>query len=74
MVSMQLNHLHVLLLLHVALARRIAEPSIDLVTVAAKMLSLIVEAVVLKDQLAFSGTGLVWKVNMASSHDSDQLC
>ena len=61
LVGAKLCHLHVLFLVQLALARHIQEPSSQLVSTSAKMLSLVIEAVVLKDSLVNSGTGLVWK-------------
>lgn len=63
MVSARLNYLHVGLLLHLALVRRVSEPGVRLLAISAEMLSLIVEAVVLRDRLANSGTSLRWKVS-----------
>ena len=61
LVGAKLCHLHVLFLVQLALARHIQEPSSQLVSTSVKMLSLVIEAVVLKDSLVNSGTGLVWK-------------
>jgi hypothetical protein len=61
LVSTRLNHLHVLFLLRLALLRGIAEPDARLISVAADMLSLVVETAILKQKLANSGTGLIWK-------------
>lgn len=63
MVSARLNHLHVLLLLRLALVQRIADPDLSLVSIAADILSLTTEAALVKHKLANSGTGLVWKVS-----------
>ena len=64
MVSIRINYLHVQLLLRLALVQRVSEPNIELVTVAADMLSLTVEAIVLKHHMVNSGTGLVWRVSI----------
>lgn len=63
MLSNRLNYLHVLFLLQSALVRSMSEPDAEIINVAAEMLSLVAEAMVLKDSLAFSGTGLLWKVS-----------
>lgn len=63
MVSARLNHLHILLLLRRALGQRIADPDPQMVSIAAEMLSLATEAALLKQELANSGTSLVWKVS-----------
>lgn len=62
MVSTLLNHLHVHFLLHLQLQVRVNDPGPELVSIAAKMFSLAVESVLLKDFLAYSGTTLDWKV------------
>ncbi|EKG15158.1 hypothetical protein MPH_07604, partial [Macrophomina phaseolina MS6] len=61
LVSTRLNHLHVLFLLRLALVHRTSEPDARLLVISANMLNLVMEAVVLKDRLANSGTSLVWK-------------
>lgn len=60
----KLNHLHVLFLLRLALVRRMSEPDPEINKVAADMLNLVIEAVMLKDSLVNSGTSLVWKVSV----------
>ena len=61
LVSIQLNHLHVLLLLRLALVHRVSEPDTRLLAISVNMLGVIAEAIVLRDSLANSGTSLVWK-------------
>lgn len=63
MVSAKLNHLHVLFLLYLALAEHIADPGPELIAVSSRMISLVVEAVLLRDSLTNSGTGLIWRVS-----------
>lgn len=65
MVSTRLNYAHVMFLLRQTLAHRVSEPDAELLAISADMLSLVVEAVVLKDRLANSGTSLVWKESFA---------
>lgn len=62
LVSARLNHLHILLLLNVALQRHVSEPDTRLVIISANMLSLVIQAILLKERLANSGTSLIWKV------------
>lgn len=38
------------------------EPDIPIIETAGQMLALVVEAILLRDQLTNSGTGLIWKV------------
>lgn len=64
--SARLNYLHVHFLLHLSQNERIKEPSHHLLSVSAEMLSLVVEAAVLKEQLLNSGTGIVWRVSCFS--------
>lgn len=59
---MRLNHLHVLFLLRLALVHRVSEPDARLLAISADILGLVIEAVILKDCLANSGTSLIWKV------------
>ncbi|KAJ5103640.1 hypothetical protein N7532_004169 [Penicillium argentinense] len=58
----RLNHLHVLFLLRLLLLNTMTEPDIPIIETAAQMLALVVEAILLRDQLTNSGTGLIWKV------------
>lgn len=62
MISARLNYLHIHFLLALTTARNLAELEPDLVSTAAMMLHVAVDAVVLKERLINSGTGLVWKV------------
>jgi len=48
--------------LRLSLARGITEPDPSLISVSAEILSLAVEAAVLRHHLANSGTGIWWKV------------
>ncbi|VUC24616.1 unnamed protein product [Clonostachys rosea] len=58
----KLNYLHVLFLLRQALRRRTSDWDPELNSVAGQMLSLVVEALMLREGLVNSGTSLVWKV------------
>lgn len=62
LVGTLLNHLHVHFLLHLQLQIRVNEPGPELVSIAARMFTLVIESVLLKDTLAYSGTTLDWKV------------
>ncbi|KAH6664578.1 hypothetical protein B0J14DRAFT_630429 [Halenospora varia] len=62
LVGTRLDHLHTLFLLDLVLLRHISEPNDSLLKVAVEMLSLVVEAIVLRDRLVNSGTCLIWKV------------
>ncbi|KAF2112247.1 hypothetical protein BDV96DRAFT_497984 [Lophiotrema nucula] len=62
LISARLNHIHIFFMLHMALQRRTTDPDAPLIKVSAQILSLVCEAVLLKDTLANSGTTLVWKV------------
>ena len=63
LVSTLLNHLHVHFLVHLQLQVRVNEPGSELVSIAARMFTLVIESVLLKDSLAYSGTTLDWKVH-----------
>lgn len=64
MVNMKLNYLHVQFLLRLALLRPMTtDPDPELLSISMDMLSLVVEAIMLKDQIINSGTSLVWKVS-----------
>ncbi|KAK8150906.1 hypothetical protein G3M48_004586 [Beauveria asiatica] len=58
----RLNQLHILFLLRMAVARSRPESDGELVSIAAEILTLIVEALMQKDYLVNSNTSLVWKV------------
>lgn len=62
LVNAKLTHLHVLFLLRMAVTRSRPASDIQLVSISADILSLIVEAILQKDCLVNSGTSLVWKV------------
>jgi len=62
----RLNHLHVLFLLRLLLLNTMTEPDIPIIETAGQMLALVVEAILLRDQLTNSGTGLIWKVTLFS--------
>ncbi|KAF9877088.1 hypothetical protein CkaCkLH20_05354 [Colletotrichum karsti] len=74
MVSAKLNHLHVLFLLRFALTRRMQEPDTQLIDLSANMLKVIVESVVLKNNLANSGTSVVWRVAYYGLASAGVLC
>lgn len=61
-ISARLNYLHVHFLLTLTIAGNLTEPEPDLVSESALMLHLAVDALVFKERLINSGTGLVWKV------------
>jgi len=62
MASTRLNHLHVQFLLRLVLLTCLTEPDGTIVEIAQQMLALTVETILLRDHLANSGTGLIWKV------------
>ncbi|KAJ4402705.1 hypothetical protein N0V91_007080 [Didymella pomorum] len=62
LVSTKLNFAHVKFLLELTITPRVPNPGVELLRISADMLSLVVEAIVLKQRLANSGTSLVWKV------------
>lgn len=67
LISIRLNYLHITFLLRRILLRRLAEPDETVLEVAGLMLHLVVDAILLRDELVNSGTGLDWKVCMLSS-------
>ncbi|KAF2994882.1 hypothetical protein E8E14_003000 [Neopestalotiopsis sp. 37M] len=62
LVNTKLDYLHTRFLLDLASLRNIAEPDDSLLDTARSMLTLVVEAVVLRNRLVNSGTCLIWKV------------
>jgi hypothetical protein len=62
--SPRLNHLHVQFLLQLALLDHLAEPDTLITEISQQILALVVETILLRDDLANSGTGLIWKVRM----------
>jgi hypothetical protein len=67
LVSTKLNFAHVKFLLELTITPRVPNPGVELLRISADMLSLVVEAIVLKQRLANSGTSLVWKVSYNAS-------
>lgn len=63
LVSTRLNYLHVKFLLHLTALKNPADPNNAVIDVSEQMLALVVEAILFRDCLANSGTGLVWKVS-----------
>ncbi|KAI5864723.1 hypothetical protein GGS23DRAFT_460386 [Durotheca rogersii] len=49
-------------LLHLALVRRIEELDVQLIVILATILSLVIETVILRENLANSGTSLLWRI------------
>ncbi|CAG9961934.1 unnamed protein product [Clonostachys byssicola] len=60
--SLRLNYLHVLFMLRLACQDLLVEPGDAIVDIAEDMLGLVTDAIILRDKLANSGTGLAWKV------------
>lgn len=61
--SIRFDQLHVLFLLQLSFMDSLTEPDSSIVDVSDQMLALVVEAILLRDQLVFSGTSLLWKVD-----------
>lgn len=70
LISLKLNHLHVMFLLQRLLLDRMSEPDGPLIEIAQQMLALVVEAILKRDDLANSGTNLNWKVSRRESLES----
>ncbi|TVY32717.1 hypothetical protein LSUB1_G007604 [Lachnellula subtilissima] len=62
LISIRLNYLHISFLLRRLLLRRLAEPDVAMIDVAQQMLHLVVGAILLREELSNSGTGLDWKI------------
>ncbi|KAG5659466.1 hypothetical protein KAF25_002025 [Fusarium avenaceum] len=62
LIGIRLDYLHTLFLLHLASSRQLQHPGRDLLAIAGEMLSLVTEAIMLRDRLVNSGTSLTWKV------------
>ncbi|KAG0155289.1 Fungal transcriptional regulatory protein, N-terminal [Penicillium digitatum] len=60
--SIRLDQLHVLFLLQLAFLDTLTAPDLSMLDISDQMLSLVVDAILLRDQLVNSGTGLVWKI------------
>ncbi|KAJ5348782.1 Transcription factor [Penicillium brevicompactum] len=60
--SMRLDQLHVLFLLHLSFIDSLTEPDPSMIDVSDQMLGLVIESILLRDRLVFSGTSLVWKI------------
>ncbi|KAH6887073.1 hypothetical protein B0T10DRAFT_530370 [Thelonectria olida] len=62
LVAIRLDYLHTLFLVSLVSQKKTSEPEEALLTVAGEMLSLTVEAIILRDRLVNAGTSLIWKV------------
>lgn len=62
LLSIRLNYLHVLFLIHVTKLRDLSSPDDSILRICRAMLFHVVEATLMRDQLVNSGTGLIWKV------------
>ena len=62
LISARLDHIHISFLLRFVLLNSMAQPDDEMIQIAHEMLTLVVQAVLARDRLANSGTGLVWKV------------
>ncbi|KAJ5794093.1 Transcription factor [Penicillium paradoxum] len=60
--SIRLDQLHVLFLLQLSFLDTLTEPDPLILDISDQTLALVVEAILLRDQLINSGTGLVWKI------------
>ncbi|KAF2704996.1 hypothetical protein K504DRAFT_506464 [Pleomassaria siparia CBS 279.74] len=67
LVGTRLNYLHVKFMLQLSLVHRVSEPESELLAISAGMLSIVVEAIVLKHRLANSGTSLVAYYGLAAA-------
>ena len=63
LIGAELNHLHVSFLIEALLPQQQSRPSAALIRICARMLRIVTKAIVLKDHLVNSGTGLIWKVS-----------
>lgn len=70
LISLQLNHLHVMFLLRRLLLDRLSELDEPLIEIAQNMLALVVEAILTRDELVNSGIDLSWKVSRRQSLES----
>ncbi|KAL6915360.1 hypothetical protein FSST1_006855 [Fusarium sambucinum] len=62
LIGIRLDYLHTLFLLHLASSRQLEYPGGDLLAIAGEMLSIVTEAIMLRDRLVNSGISLTWKV------------
>ncbi|CAG7923256.1 unnamed protein product [Penicillium olsonii] len=60
--SIRLDQLHVIFLLHLSFIDSLTEPDPTIIDVSAQMLGLVIETILLRDQLVFSGTSVIWKI------------
>ncbi|KAI5924560.1 hypothetical protein F4810DRAFT_129970 [Camillea tinctor] len=62
MISIRLNYLHIIFLLHRLLLKSWMEPDASIVDVSQEMLTIVVDAMLCRDTLVNSGTNLTWKI------------
>ncbi|KAI1321720.1 putative Zn(II)2Cys6 transcription factor [Xylariaceae sp. FL0255] len=74
MSSARLNHLHVLLLLELAIDQRADQPGHMSITLAAEMLDLVVLSIIHKERLVNSGTSLGWRVTYYGLTAAGVIC
>ncbi|KAF2225364.1 hypothetical protein BDZ85DRAFT_194237 [Elsinoe ampelina] len=74
LVGSKLNYLHTLFLAQLARSSRVIVPGRDMIRLSIEILGLAVEAALLKDTLANSGTSLVWKVAYYGLAAAGMIC
>ncbi|KAF4900256.1 hypothetical protein CGCF415_v010169 [Colletotrichum fructicola] len=74
LLDVKLNYLHMLFLVRLALMRNILETDNDLFAIAFEMFDLVIEAVMLKDNVAHGSTSLVWKVSYFGLASAGTIC
>ncbi|KAI1634641.1 hypothetical protein F4809DRAFT_651732 [Biscogniauxia mediterranea] len=62
MISIRLNYLHIIFLLHRLLLKSWMEPDASIVDVSQEILTIVVDAMLCRDTLVNSGTNLTWKI------------
>lgn len=67
LVGTRLDYLHTLFLLDLVASGRTTEPDRSLLVIAGEMLSLVVEAIILRHRLVNSGSSFIWKVHTLRS-------
>ena len=63
LLSMRLQYLHVLFLSRLVVLETLSLPDVKIFDIAKDMLACVVEAMLSRDDLVNSGTGLIWKVS-----------
>lgn len=68
--GVRLKYLHLRFMLRLALLESLTEPDVEILEVAEQMLSLVVEAILSRENLVNSGSSIIWKASTCFGSDA----